>query len=232
LDWRYQFGDIYSLPAKNSVTQLTHHNDEYITGLWSVRALDRMPRVLMSLGQGLAGPVEPRLLGSAAHLVISQLDLSGTVTKETIEATKDKLLADNAITASLADNIDAESILSFFHSEPGKLLLNAENVVYREWPFTFTLPAYEFTDSSHESRATGDERIIVQGIIDMLIQTPNGLVVIDFKTDRITADRVPERTEFYRQQLDLYSRAASAILQTECVAKWLYFLTPRISKEV
>ena len=252
LDWHYQFGDIYSLPAKNSVTQLTHYNDEYITGLWSIRALDRMPRVLMSLGQGLAGPVEPRLLGSAAHLVISQLDLSGTVTKETIEATKDKLLADNAITASLANNIDVDSILSFFHGEPGKLLLNAENVVYREWPFTFALPACEFTDTSHESQITGGslkaegfgdgrgdirsdairDTIVVQGIIDMLIQTPNGLVVIDFKTDRITADRVPERTKLYQRQLDLYGRAASAILQSECIAKWLYFLTPRISKEV
>jgi len=60
----------------------------------------------------------------------------------------------------------------------------------------------------------------------MLIRTPQGLVVIDFKTDNITAKQVPERAELYRQQLELYSRAASAILKAKPAAKWLYFLTP------
>jgi len=231
LEWQYPFSDIYSLPAKNSVTQLTHHNDEYVTGFWRTHSLDRMPGVLMSSEHGLTKPLEPRVLGSATHLVISQLDLSGIVTKETIETAKDKLPADNAITSYVADNIDAESILSFFHSAPGKLVLDPENTIYREWPFTFALPASEFTDSSDKSQTTGDE-IIVQGIIDMLIRTTKGLVVIDFKTDRITAAQVTERAGLYRRQLELYGRAASAILNSKCIAKRLYFLTPRISKEV
>jgi ATP-dependent helicase/nuclease subunit A len=66
----------------------------------------------------------------------------------------------------------------------------------------------------------------------MLVRTPQGLVIIDFKTDRVTARQVDERTELYRQQLEYYRRAASAILKSESVAKWLYFLTPRIAKEV
>jgi ATP-dependent exoDNAse (exonuclease V) beta subunit len=86
---------------------------------------------------------------------------------------------------------------------------------------------------------TSIETIVVQGIIDMLIQTPQGLVVIDFKTDDISAGEAPRRAELYRPQLTLYARAASAILKSELVrqahhpeqsrgtiAKWLYFLTP------
>jgi len=66
----------------------------------------------------------------------------------------------------------------------------------------------------------------------MLIQTREGLVVIDFKTDKVTAGEVNQRAALYRDQLKLYSRAASAILKSESVAKWLYFLTPRVSVAV
>ncbi len=232
LDRRYHFGETYKLPAKNSVTQLTHSGDEYVKSNYSL-ALGRQPRTLIKQETALTRHVEPRLLGTATHLVISQLDLADAVTAETIEKTMDKLIADNCLTAFIAEHIDAESILAFFHSEPGKLFLDAPATHrWREWPFTFALPASEFPDTSHELRTTSDELIIVQGIIDMLVRTPNGLVIIDFKTDRITAGQVTERAGLYRRQLALYGRAASAILKSESITKWLYFLTPRISKEV
>lgn len=60
----------------------------------------------------------------------------------------------------------------------------------------------------------------------MLIQTPQGLLVIDFKTDGINASEVAERAELYIRQLELYGRAASEILKAKLLAKWLYFLTP------
>jgi len=241
LDWRYRFGEVYDLPAKNSVTQLTHSNDEYVKSDYS-RALDRLPRALIEQESALTEPVGPRLLGTATHLVISQLDLAGAVTEEAVEKTRDKLVTENAITAPVAENIDVESILAFFHSEPGRLALDAENIVLREWPFTFALPASELKHTyllpdtqSCPERSRRDairDTIIVQGIVDMLVRTPRGLVIIDFKTDRITAGQVDERAGLYRRQLELYGRAASAILKSECITKWLYFLTPCVSKEV
>jgi ATP-dependent helicase/nuclease subunit A len=207
---------------------LTHRSDEYIKFDYS-RALDRQPSALISAEPSLTEPVEPRLLGTATHLVISQLDLARPVTEEAIEKTKEKLLTDNAITASVISHIDQEAILKFFDSDFGQMVFDTENNIFREWPFTFALPASDFPDSSHESaeaEATSDEVIIVQGIIDMLIQTPQGLVIIDFKTDKVTAGEVRERAELYRRQLELYSRAASAILKEKLISKWLYFLTP------
>jgi len=66
----------------------------------------------------------------------------------------------------------------------------------------------------------------------MLIRTPQGFIIIDFKTDKVTANQAAERAELYRRQLDLYSRAASAILKSESIAKWLYFLTPGCAIEL
>jgi ATP-dependent helicase/nuclease subunit A len=233
LAWRYQFGDTYVLPAKTSVTQLTHRNDEYIKFDYS-RALDRQPNALVTAEPALTEPVEPRLLGTAAHLVISQLDLARPVTEEAIEKTKDKLLTDNAISTSVVGQIDTEAILTFFHSELGQMVFAPQNTVLREWSFTFALPASQWKDScaGRNTQYAIRDTIIMQGIIDMLIRTPQGLVIIDFKTDNVTSSQVNQRAELYRRQLDLYSRAASAILKDKLLTKWLYFLTPGCAIEV
>ncbi len=178
--------------------------------------------------------IEPRLLGTATHLVISELDLIGSVTEEAIEKTKDKLLTDNTISTCVVGQIDTEAILTFFHSDLGQMVFDTQNTIFREWPFTFALPACEWNSSYLPRHTTSDIRdtIIVQGIIDMLVRTPQGLVIIDFKTDNVTSSQVHERAKLYRRQLDLYSRAASAILKDKLLAKWLYFLTPATEFEV
>ena len=226
LAWRYRFEDAALLPAKSSVTQLTHGNDEYMKFDYS-GALDRRPSALMAAGPDSGKPIDGRLIGTATHLVISKLDLAGPITREAVEKTIEMLLADGAIVPAVAEQIDAESILTFFETEQGRLTLDSANTIRREWPFTFALPA-----SGWENSSVAEDTIVVQGIIDLVVRTAQGLVVIDFKTDKITAGRAKERAEFYRRQLELYSRAACAILKDKPAGKWLYFLTPRVSVEV
>jgi len=233
LTWAYPFIPAPLLPAKSSVTQLTHNNDEFVQRDYA-RALDRRPGALTRAEPQVCEPLDARLIGTATHLVISQLNFALGVTSEAIEETVARLLADGAFPASVAEHIDAASILSFFQSEQGRMSLDPSNIVWREWPFTFAFPVEQWQDSGFAQNATGQTRdtIVVQGIIDMLIRTPRGLVVIDFKTDRVTAEQVAQRAEFYRRPLELYSRAACAILKAEAAGKWLYFLTPRVSIEV
>jgi len=224
LSWRYQFSDIVPLPAKRSVTQLTHHTDEYVDPSLVVRSsLLELPLT------GHEPRVTSRDIGTATHLLISKLDLARPVTAEAIEQLKAQLIAAQAIDKAVAEHIDTNSVMKFFESELGRTALDAANTVWREWPFTFALPASFFT------RATSNERrdtIIIQGIIDMLVKTPLGLLVIDFKTDAVTAEEAPQRAKFYRQQLDIYSRAASAILNSKPITNWLYFLMPVCAIEI
>jgi ATP-dependent helicase/nuclease subunit A len=226
LAWRYRFADTVHLPAKSSVTQLTHRNDEYIKFDYS-RALDRLPRALTIVEPDSRELLDGRLIGTATHLVISQLDLAGPITKKAIDKTIEKLLTDGSIVPAVAGQIDAESILTFFETEQGRLIFNPANTVWREWPFTFALPASEWENSS-----VAEDTIVVQGIIDLLIRTAQGLVVIDFKTAKITAGQAEERAGLYRRQLELYSRAACAILKAKSAGRWLYFMTPRAFVEV
>ncbi len=226
LAWRYRFSDAALLPAKSSVTQLTHVNDEYMKFDYS-GALNRRPRALITAEPDSGEPLNGRLIGTATHLVISNLDLAGPVTRESVEKTIEKLQADGAIVPAVAERIDAESILTFFETEQGRLIFDPANTIRREWPFTFALPA-----SGWENSSAAEDTIVVQGIIDLLVLTVQGLVVIDFKTDKITAGQAEERAAFYRRQLELYSSAACAILKDKPAGRWLYFLTPRVSVEV
>ncbi|MCX5635616.1 MAG: UvrD-helicase domain-containing protein [Planctomycetota bacterium] len=223
LDWRYRFEDIATLPAKTSVSQLTHRDDEYVR-IDYTKALNRKPKAVVSIDSGES--IDGRLIGTATHLIIGKLDLSGNITAETIEQVKQKLLSEGAIQKAVAEKINDESIVKFFESQLGQKVIKAGSAVWREWPFSFAVPAVN-RDSSLVARISEiDEIIVVQGIIDLLVQTQDGLLVIDFKTDNVTAGQTAQRAEFYRQQLDFYGKAAEKILKRKVTGKWLYFLKP------
>jgi ATP-dependent helicase/nuclease subunit A len=225
LNWQYPFGNAPSLPAKRTVTQWTHRNDEFTKIDYSL-AFDRKPKAVFATKQ-----IDGRSVGTATHLIISRLDLAKPVTTEAINQLIEKLVKDGAIIREIASQINAESIAKFFKSKLGQTVLDKKTVVRREWPFTFAVPASQWDESathktSHGSRVTSDDFIIVQGIIDLLVKTPEGLVIIDFKTDDVSAEGANRRAELYRGQLDLYARAASTILGQKIDSKWLCFLRP------
>ncbi|MDO8301721.1 MAG: 3'-5' exonuclease, partial [Sedimentisphaerales bacterium] len=76
------------------------------------------------------------------------------------------------------------------------------------------------------------ENVIVQGIIDLLLETPDGLIVIDFKTDHISAAQTQSRAAVYAPQMNLYALAAHAVLKKTVKAKYLYFLTTACAIEI
>jgi hypothetical protein len=92
LAWRYRFSNAPLLPAKSSVTQLTHHSDEYVQFDYS-RALERRPGALVVAEPDAHEPLDARLIGTATHLVLSQLDIGAPVTADAIEGTRARLVA-------------------------------------------------------------------------------------------------------------------------------------------
>jgi len=69
--------------------------------------------------------------------------------------------------------------------------------------------------------------ILVRGMIDALLPTPDGLELIDYKTDAVTPEQVVDRAASYRVQMDMYARAAEAIWRRPVIARWLVFLSAR-----
>ncbi len=65
--------------------------------------------------------------------------------------------------------------------------------------------------------------MLLQGVIDCLIETEDGYVILDFKTDRVSERTLPERAESYRAQLDALCRSRSRDLWRNGSGSILYF---------
>ena len=165
-------------------------------------------------------------LGSATHLVFEQIDLSEPVNSKTVATTLSRLVETSQLTEVLAAAVDTAAIVSFFDSELGQLAQRTGSDVLREWPFTYGL------DASAVGAQSGGEVVVLQGIIDMVIPTEDGLVIVDFKTDRLAEAEVNERVEKYTPQIRSYATAAADILKQPVTTAWLYFLTPQKTVEV
>ena len=68
--------------------------------------------------------------------------------------------------------------------------------------------------------AEGEEMIVVQGIIDAFFEEEDGLVVLDYKTDKVTKEE--QLVEKYHMQLDYYARALSQITGKHVKEKMIY----------
>jgi ATP-dependent helicase/nuclease subunit A len=219
LKWQYPYLAATDAAAKTSVTELTHHGDEFQAIDYS-RAYERVP---LAVAQLTDGRIESRTLGTATHLVIQSLDLAQPASRDSVQNTVNRLVQSGALAQEVASGIDVAAIAGFLQSEVGSLMRANSDRVMREWPFTFAIPLAEYEPSAEGAAA--DDSVIVQGIIDMLLPLPDRLVIVDFKTDRIPKAMAAHRAEMYRPQLSLYARAAKTILSATASEQWLYFLS-------
>ena len=75
---------------------------------------------------------------------------------------------------------------------------------------------------ARQKQAAGEE-LLLQGVVDCAFETPDGLVVVDFKTDRVTPQQQSQRAEGYRPQLEAYALALGKVLEKDVSEKLLYF---------
>ena len=79
---------------------------------------------------------------------------------------------------------------------------------------------------SLDKNAGEGEQVLLQGVIDCFYEDHDGLVVVDFKTDRVfTEELLRERVESYRMQLETYSKSLEIIFEKPVSRKILYFLS-------
>ena len=65
-----------------------------------------------------------------------------------------------------------------------------------------------------------DANIIVQGAVDLCFEEPDGIVVLDFKTDRV--DNMSDLVNCYGEQLEIYAKAAEKIFAKPVKEKIIY----------
>jgi len=221
----YPFAEATGLCAKFSVSALTHPDDEFAPADVS-GAFEAVPAAVQSQSAE-TGKIDPRQVGTAAHRVFERLPLDRAVTADTVAQTLAALVNDGVIPPPIAEHIDAAGIAGFFDTEPGQAALAAGGKTLREWPFTLGVEASEL------GATLSDEIVIVQGIVDLIIPTAKGLIVADFKTDRIRDEAaLQQRIAHHRLAVDWYAKAAERILKQPVISRWLYFAHPRQAVQV
>ena len=128
----------------------------------------------------------------------------------------DRLAADGFITERQAELVDCRKIAAFFDTEVGKKLRSGENVL-REFKFSI------LDDGSAYGDGLEGEKILLQGVVDCALMDPDGITIIDFKTDRVTEQTIDATVERYRPQVEAYAQALSRIYGTRVKSSLLYF---------
>lgn len=168
-------------------------------------------------------------IGTAMHTVMQHIPLKESWTKSSLKPFITQLVQEEKLTETEADHIDLKAIEHFFQTDLAKLL--KVNKVEREIPFSYTVEAKQvYTDW------TGDdtERVLIQGVIDCIIFTEDGIVLLDYKTDQIHDEEIDEEVilalkKRYEVQMKLYKEALENILQAKVTATYLYFFSRQLT---
>ena len=140
--------------------------------------------------------------GTLVHLCMQKLNLSKQIySYDDVKQLVAELESKKIITTKEAEVININKIYQFTKSQIWKEMIQAKEV-QREKPFYINIPAKEIYNEEF------DEKILVQGIIDLYyITQDNELVLVDFKTDFVENRNEKILVDKYKAQLDLYKRA-------------------------
>ncbi|MDO1605440.1 helicase-exonuclease AddAB subunit AddA [Lactobacillus sp. YT155] len=158
-------------------------------------------------------------VGSATHLVLQKLDLKEEITADNINQLIKNLVDNSILIKEVAQRIDVTSIVEFYQSELGKEVLSNRTTAQREYPFSMVIPANELF-----SQVSDDDSVLIHGIIDGMIETDEGFIIFDYKTDHVSEETLPEAVQKYSGQLKLYAAAVENIKNRPVIGKYLYFL--------
>ncbi|MFD0897130.1 helicase-exonuclease AddAB subunit AddA [Loigolactobacillus binensis] len=220
---------LFDDPAANEMNSLQVDTDKKQSGVHRYVATDFVvPRFIQTTTQ-----VPATAVGTATHLVLQKIDLHVTPTAASITALIKQLVAQNILTTSVAKQIKPANILRFFASDLGQQLLAHPDSVVREAPFSLLLPATQlFTDFAADDPA----QILIHGIIDGYLVTPEQVLLFDYKTDYVPAKqqdvKFAQLRQRYAGQLHLYAAALTRILQRPVTHEYLYLLASGTALEI
>ncbi len=137
--------------------------------------------------------------GTAAHRFLQCCDYSccDDLKKEAL-----RLEQAGKLTREQVEAIDFELLNKFFESELFARILNSDSV-NREYNFAVNISACEL--DSELPKEFADELVMVQGAVDCFFEENGEIVIVDYKTDRVSDEG--QLRERYTSQLLLYRSA-------------------------
>ena len=215
LSWEYPYQKTTRVPAKVSVTELKRRFDAGLAdeaGAFPdpLPALVKKPLFL----EGKKG-LSPAEAGTILHFVMQHLNY-----KQDIQPQIAEMVVRDLITDQQAQSVDPDKIRRFLESPLGLRLL-ASDRVHREVPFNIEIPCHELFREMQDPAHRG-ETLLLQGVIDCYFEEPDGIVLLDYKTDYAPVGQAEAIRERYRLQITYYARALEMLTGKKVKEKYIY----------
>lgn len=202
LNYKYAYKDLNKIFVKQSASALAHKefSSDY----------DFTRKPIFAENQRLSAAEK----GTAMHKFMQYCDFvaANISIKDEIE----RLVSDGKLTVDEAKSLNSNNLKAFFESDIGKKVLSSDKV-YKEQNFMVEVLATKvYNDLSEEFN---DEKIIIQGVADLCFVENDGLVIVDYKTDKADEEELVKR---YKTQLDIYALALSQVFDMKVSQTAIY----------
>lgn len=235
LEWNYAFSKAHHYFSKTSVSELKRREIEFTAtaddealptvplrsdnregGMAFNRTLLRRPRFLQER------TLSPAERGTLIHTIMQHLPLDTASTPEAVEAAIARLAEAGLVPQEYVLYVDPQPIAAFLGTELARRI-RASSFVRKEVPFSYGLKASDVYPDADP--VTGEETILVQGVVDCLFATEegDGLVLLDYKTDVVRSEaHLDDIRARYELQISLYAKAIGEIWQRPVSEAYLY----------
>ncbi len=222
LDFVYPYAAACTAPTKITATQLKGREKDREIVQETIQPYVRRD---FSAPRFLSGrrPLTGAERGTATHLVMQHLPLKEDTD---VGAVVEDLAARRFLTREQAEAVDQAAFRRFLASPLASELQKADRVE-REFRFSLLMPGEKYFPE-----LDGGEEVLLQGVVDLFAVRDGGVTVVDFKTDYVTEDTLPEKIAHYRPQLEAYSAALERILELPVKHRILYFFCAGQAVEV
>ena len=223
LDWTYAWKDRTASRQKYTVTELKklrlQEETEYGEELYPEEELVPLVPQFIEKTEEKTGAAR----GTIYHTVMEWMNFTRMAEQveaedrlQVIREELDRIQAAGKLAVEDRSSVREKDFMKFLESSLLKRLASAEAAgkLRREQPFVIGLPGDEADGSDPE------ETVLIQGMIDAFFEEDDGIVILDYKTDRVQT--AGELTDRYQAQLDYYAYAVSMTTGKEIKERLIY----------
>ena len=203
VDYNYYFKNLTSVPSKLGVSDIAKKD------LVLKFSFEKKPKLFYknNLTNAERGNILHKFMQFADYKQ-AKLDLNSECLR---------LLNQEFLSQEEYENLDRERLSKFFNSELYNIISSADKV-YRELRFVYPISTSQL--NYFDPQEINHDNIIVQGIADCVIENQDGIIIIDYKTDKI--NHIEELYQKYSDQILIYQEALSEIFHKKSNKSIIY----------
>ena len=222
LGYKYKYREGAMLPSNVSVSDLKMSDYEYdgIATLEIFKEKSLIKPKFLQEEKGLSAAER----GTIMHYVMQKLNLDRVNSISEIKTQIEEMVLDKSLTEQEASTIWFKKIYKFYTSDLGKRVLKAfnnNNLLRREFPFFTEISSLQLGENL-KKEIYEDEKVRLQGIIDLFFQEGEDIVLVDYKTDYVEEGNEEEIVDRYRTQLTYYKEALEKVTGKKVKESYLY----------